>query len=139
MYEIFERLLKAKGISAYRVSKDTGISTATLSDWKTGKSTPKADKLQKIADYFCVSVDYLMGISVEEKKAPTLTEKDERDIARDVERIMANLETSGDLMFDGVPMSQEAKDSMAAAMKLGLEAARLKNKKTYTPKKYKKE
>ena len=139
MYEIFERLLKAKGISAYRVSKDTGISTATLSDWKTGKSTPKADKLQKIADYFCVSVDYLMGISVEEKKAPTLTDKDERDIARDVERIMANLETSGDLMFDGVPMSQEAKDSMAAAMKLGLEAARLKNKKTYTPKKYKKE
>ena len=139
MYEIFERLLKAKGISAYRVSKDTGISTATLSDWKTGKSTPKADKLQKIADYFCVSVDYLMGISVEEKKAPTLTDKDERDIARDVERIMSNLETSGDLMFDGVPMSQEAKDSMAAAMKLGLEAARLKNKETYTPKKYKKE
>ena len=139
MYEIFERLLKAKGISAYRVSKDTGISTATLSDWKTGKSTPKADKLQKIADYFCVSVDYLMGISVEEKKAPTLTDKDKRDIARDVERIMSNLETSGDLMFDGVPMSQEAKESMAAAMKLGLEAARLKNKETYTPKKYKKE
>lgn len=139
MYEIFERLLKAKGISAYRVSKDTGISTATLSDWKTGKSTPKADKLQKIADYFCVSVDYLMGISVEEKKAPALTDKDERDIARDVERIMSNLETSGDLMFDGVPMSQEAKESMAAAMKLGLEAARLKNKETYTPKKYKKE
>ena len=80
-----------------------------------------------------------MGISVEEKKAPTLTDKDKRDIARDVERIMSNLETSGDLMFDGVPMSQEAKESMAAAMKLGLEAARLKNKETYTPKKYKKE
>ncbi|SCI17942.1 Uncharacterised protein [uncultured Ruminococcus sp.] len=34
MYEIFEKLLKERGITAYRVSKDTGISTATLTDWK---------------------------------------------------------------------------------------------------------
>ncbi len=61
MYEIFERLLQQKGISAYRVSKDTGISTATLTDWKKGRSVPKADKLSKIADYLGVSVDYLMG------------------------------------------------------------------------------
>lgn len=38
MYDIFEKLCKEKGVSAYRVSKATGISTATLSDWKTGKS-----------------------------------------------------------------------------------------------------
>lgn len=61
MYEIFEKLLKERGITAYRVSKDTGISTATLTDWKKGRSSPKSDKLQKIADYFHVSVDYLLG------------------------------------------------------------------------------
>ena len=49
---------------------------------------------------------------------------------------MGDLENSGDLMFDGVPMSPEARDSLTAAMKLGLEAARLRNKETYTPKKY---
>lgn len=59
MYAIFDKLCKEKGISAYKVSKATGISTATLSDWKTGKSHPKADKIQKIADYFGVSTQYL--------------------------------------------------------------------------------
>lgn len=62
MYEIFEYLLQTKGVSAYRVSKETGISQVTLSDWKNGKvKCPSADKLQKIADYFGVSVEYLMG------------------------------------------------------------------------------
>ena len=61
MYEIFADLLKQHGITAYRVAKDTGITTATLTDWKKGRSTPKADKLQIIAAYFGVSVDYLLG------------------------------------------------------------------------------
>lgn len=60
MYEIFLKLLKAKGCSAYQVSKATGIAQSTLSDWKSGKSVPKADKIQKIADFFGVSAEYLM-------------------------------------------------------------------------------
>lgn len=59
MYDIFERLCKERGITAYRVSKDTGISSATLSDWKTGKSHPKADKIRILADYFGVSPEYI--------------------------------------------------------------------------------
>jgi transcriptional regulator with XRE-family HTH domain len=61
MYEIFEQLLQLNNITPYRVAKETGIATATLSDWKNGKSTPKQDKLQKIADYFGVKIEYLMG------------------------------------------------------------------------------
>ncbi|MGL4790594.1 MAG: helix-turn-helix domain-containing protein, partial [Anaerotignaceae bacterium] len=49
-----------KAISAYRFSKEIGISQSTLSDWKRGRSTPKQDKLQKIADYFSVTLEYLM-------------------------------------------------------------------------------
>lgn len=59
MYAIFEKLCKEKGVTAYRVSKDTGISTATLSDWKTGKSNPKADKIQILANYFNVNAEYI--------------------------------------------------------------------------------
>ena len=73
------------------------------------------------------------------KKAPALTEKDKRDVAKDVARIMESLEDGGELMFDGVPMSDEARASMAAAMRIGLEEARRRNKETYTPKKFKKE
>lgn len=61
MYEIFERLLAEHNVTAYRVAKETGITTATFTSWKQGKYTPKQDKLQKIADYFGVSIDYLMG------------------------------------------------------------------------------
>lgn len=61
MYEIFERLLKQHNVTPYKVAKATGISTSTLSEWKNGSYTPKADKLQKIADYFNVTVDYLLG------------------------------------------------------------------------------
>lgn len=60
MYEIFEKLLREHGVTAYKVAKETGIGTATLSNWKNGKYTPKQDKMQKIADFFGVTVDYLM-------------------------------------------------------------------------------
>lgn len=59
-YENFEKLCDIKGIKPADVSKATGISTATLSNWKKGNYTPKQDKLQLIADFFKVSVDYLM-------------------------------------------------------------------------------
>lgn len=63
MYEIFEKLMKENNVTAYKVSKETGIATSTLTDWKKQRSTPKQDKLQKIADYFNVSIDYLTGKS----------------------------------------------------------------------------
>lgn len=63
-YQAFERLLAAKGTTAYRVAKATGISNSSLSDWKRGRSSPKPDKLQKLADYFEVPVETLLGVSV---------------------------------------------------------------------------
>ena len=59
-YENFERLCKEREVTPSQVSRGTEISTATLTSWKKGKYTPKQDKLQKIADFFNVSVDYLM-------------------------------------------------------------------------------
>ena len=60
MYKIFETLCNEHGVTPYRVCKDTGITTATISNWKAGRYVPKADKLQKIADYFKVSATYLL-------------------------------------------------------------------------------
>lgn len=59
MYSIFEELLQKHGVSTYKVSKETGIAQSVFSSWKNGISTPKQDKMQKIADYFNVSVEYL--------------------------------------------------------------------------------
>ena len=68
MYEIFLKLLEERGVSAYKVGKATGIAGSTFTDWKTGRSAPKQDKLQKIADYFGVTLDYLM--TGEEQNSP---------------------------------------------------------------------
>jgi len=71
MYEIFEQLLKKRKITPYRVSKETGVPQSTLSDWKRGRSVPKTEKLQKIANYLGVTLDYLLGN--EQKKNPHIT------------------------------------------------------------------
>ena len=60
-YAVFDALLKAHKISVYQISKATGISASTFSDWKSGRSTPKADKLARIADFFGISLDELLG------------------------------------------------------------------------------
>ena len=60
-YSAFENLLKTHGVTVYQVSKATGISASTFSDWKNGRSCPKADKLARIADFFSVSLDELLG------------------------------------------------------------------------------
>lgn len=60
IYEKYAAIRDEKGISDYQVWKDTGIATATLSDWKNGISKPKTDKLKILADYFGVTVDYFV-------------------------------------------------------------------------------
>ena len=60
MYEIYQRILDEKGLKNSDVSRGTGISNMTLSDWKRGKSTPKQDKMIKIANFLGVSAEYLM-------------------------------------------------------------------------------
>ena len=65
MYEKYEELLLKTGETSYQVSKATGIGQNTLSNWKTGRSRPKVDKLQKIADHFGVSISYFLENSTE--------------------------------------------------------------------------
>ena len=60
MYEIYARLRDSRGLTDYRISEEIGISRAMLSSWKNGKYTPKIDKLQKIADFFGIPLEYLM-------------------------------------------------------------------------------
>ena len=73
MYEIFAQLLEKYNVTPYKVTKETGVAQTTLSDWKRGRSTPKSDNMKKIADYFGVTVDYLMtgkNDQPKEKKNP---------------------------------------------------------------------
>ncbi len=60
-YAAFAKLLRSHSVTVYQVAKATGISASTFTDWKNGRSSPKADKLARIADYFGISLDELLG------------------------------------------------------------------------------
>lgn len=84
MYEIFSQLLQKFGVTAYKVSKATGISQSSLSDWKLGKVTPKTDNMKKIADYFGVSLEYLMTGEEKEGGETYYLNEDTTKIAQDI-------------------------------------------------------
>ena len=73
-YEIVNNLCKERKTTITRMAEDIGLSNAAPTSWRKG-AVPKLTTLEKIADYFDVSVDYLRG--VETKNAPT--PKGERD------------------------------------------------------------
>ncbi|MBK5028658.1 helix-turn-helix domain-containing protein [Enterococcus faecium] len=61
IYEKIRKLAIAKGVSIYRVEKDTGLSNGAISKWgKTANQTPSSESLKKVANYFKVSMEYLL-------------------------------------------------------------------------------
>lgn len=141
MYEIFEKLCKEKGVTPYRVCKETGITTGTISNWKAGRYTPKQDKMQKIAAFLDVSIEYLMtGKEKTEKKESTLTPKDERDIKKDLDSIMEKIEAGEDspLYYNGDEVDKESMELLRDAIGMSLRHLKIINKEKYNPHKNKK-
>lgn len=140
MYDIFEKLLQEHGITAYKVAKETGIATSTLSDWKKGRSTPKQDKLQKIANYFGVTLAYLNGTETHEvnKSESTLNKKEKLDIEKEAQRMIDNIDKLDTVEFCGTPADEDDKEYLKLAYEKFLTDVRIYNKKKYTPNKYKK-
>lgn len=60
MYNKYVELRDGKGLTDYKVSLDTGITKSTFTDWKTGRSEPKLEKIVKLAEYFGVTVDFFV-------------------------------------------------------------------------------
>ena len=60
MYEVFEQLLQKFGVTTADVCKATGIGQSTMYNWKSRRNLISGKNAQLIADYFGVSVDYLM-------------------------------------------------------------------------------
>ena len=139
IYKTIDELLRQKGVSGARMSQDLGMSRSFMTELRKGRAKSiKAETAQKIADYFGVTVEYLLGAHTANDPSSELNARDRRDIARDLEAFIADMD-KGDLMFDGDPMGDEARESIIAAMKLGLEAAKSKNKARFDPNKNKKD
>lgn len=53
-------LMQKSGVSSYKLAKDIGVHTSTVTNWKEGK-VPKVEHLQAVATYFGTTVDSLLS------------------------------------------------------------------------------
>lgn len=93
MYEHYQKLLDEKGLKNADVSRATGVSNMTLSDWKRGKTNPKTETMQKLADYLEVSVDYLVNgkdkeISLQEQSDLWISIRNDKELLNALEKYM---------------------------------------------------
>lgn len=124
-------------ITQVELAKKLGVGTTSVYNWCNGIKSPRMDKVDAMCDLFHCNRSDLM-----EDKSTTsseLTARDEKDIAKILEQTKEQLLSQEGLMFDGDPASPEAIESILAAMQIGMEMAKKKNKEKYTPKKYKKD
>lgn len=135
--ERIKTLCKKNGISMNKLEEELGFGKGYISKLET--SNPNINKLQKIADYFDVTLDYLM--SGDDKDANSiLSDKDERDIAKDMDNILRKLRNkdNGPASYDGEEIPEEDIDLFAGQLELMLRRLKPINKEKYNPNKNKK-
>ncbi|MEK0285958.1 helix-turn-helix transcriptional regulator [Caldifermentibacillus hisashii] len=120
-----------------------GVARTTYTAYENGTKTPPPETINKIADLFDVTTDYLQGRTNNPKqpnnKLPELTAKDKKDIAKQLERILEAMDSDTGLAFDGEPMDEETKELVKTAIKSNLELTKQLAKQKFTPKKYRKD
>ena len=116
MYEIFEQLLQSYGITAYKFCKDTKISQSTISTWKKKGNLINGEMAKVIADYFGVSVDYLMTGKEKEGGEKYYLNDETAEMAQ---KIFENKELRAlfDVQSDMQPEDLKALHDMALALK----------------------
>lgn len=129
-----KNLAQERGLSLPALEAELGFGNSTIVKWD--KSTPNADKLNAVAKYFGVSMDFLLnGVDSE-----GLNEKDNKDISKDLESIMNKLSSGedGPASYNGEALDPEAAALFRDELQIALRRLKIINKEKYTPNKYKK-
>ncbi|MCM3223362.1 helix-turn-helix domain-containing protein [Bacillus cereus] len=136
-FDRVKKLAEEQKIPISELERKLEMGKNSLYRWK--KQTPSSDTLQKVADYFNVSVDYLLGRT--EKKYWELNEKDEKDIQKKLEELIEDMSNAEALAFskDSEPMSEETRQLLIVSLENSLRLGKQMAKKKFTPKKYREE
>lgn len=111
-FEKIKELADKQGISLNMLEEKLGFSRNTIYNMK--KSTPNVERVSKIADYFNVSTDYLLGRT----ENPNIAKNGDASAPLDLRDIAAQ-----SMLFDGKPLTEEDIDFITAVLE-----AHLKNK-----------
>ena len=124
IYETIKALSKEKGLSINQLEKTLGLSKGSLCRIDTNR--PSIDRLQRIADFFDVSLDYLMtGKEDPEKKETKLTPKDERDIEKKLSETLDQIVNGDGLMFNGEIMDERTRQLLEVSLRSTMESAKI--------------
>lgn len=139
-------LRKAKGLTQEELGRKVNVTKVSISGYESGNRTPDMDTLKALADALDVSIDYLLGrdnTQPTDTNLPELTEKDERDVQKELEKIINGLKTgSGFAAFGGMDideLDEEDRELLIASLENSLRLAKRIAKQKFTPKKYRKE
>lgn len=137
-YGIIKKLCDERGLAVTALERELGFGRGSIGKLRNGGST-SVKRLQDIAGYFGVTLEYLTGEEEEAAPVSGLTPRDERDISRLLERTLKELENEQDaLMFDGEPLDDVTRELLAASLRNSMEIGKRLAKEKYTPKKHRK-
>lgn len=125
-----------KKVTFAEVERSIGISNGQIRRWD--KTSPNSETLKRVADYFDVSTDYLLG-RTEQKRYYDLNEKDEKSIQGEIENILNNFGESGFAAADGSTLDEldpDDRELLIASLEQSLRIAKSISKRKFTPKKY---
>lgn len=138
--EKIRQLRKDNKITQAELGKILNVEKSTISMYENNNTQPPSQTLALIAKYFNVSTDYLLGNETPAKFKPQLTDKDKKDIAKQVEDMLDGLDADNPISFqlDGNEIDDDTRELLRQSLQNALEFARLKAKEKFTPKKYRK-
>lgn len=114
-----KRYLRINKVSRTQLSESLGISYSTISDWVNGKSYPRIDKIEMMANYFGINKSDLVEDKANQK---------EIDIANTVNDLMDNLNSNQALMYSGEPMDEVTKELVRASIEQAARIAMARHK-----------
>lgn len=135
VFDRVKELAQKQGISIVELEEKLGFGRNSLYSWKT--KTPNGDRLSKVADYFGVTTDYLLGRT----ETPQFTSKDERDIQKKLTEMIDGLSDDSSLAYlnnGGTEIDEEDAELIRSALERTLRRSKLLAKEKFTPKKYRK-
>lgn len=135
-----KELRKSKRLTQQQLADIFFLNKSSISRYENDSQLPENEQLQKLADYFNVSIDYLLGR--DENPNPTsspemLTKKEKLDIEKEALQMIENIDKAKVVEFCGNPADDEDKEFLRLAYEKFLSDIRVYNKMKYTPKKYK--
>ena len=140
--ERFKELRLQRGLTQDKLATSFSLNKSSISRYEKDSQIPENPALQAFADFFEVSMDYLLGrsdvlnVESENQYEPILTLKNEKDIGKLLNQTLEMIKSQDAIMLDGDILDEEDLEILAKSIKAGLEYAKISNKKKYTPKKY---